>query len=87
MADQMGLGKTLQMIALIASDVDKITPTSPIAWKKGEMASTLVVVPFPCGYFSTKASRAPLTSPNSIRDLERSIETVRIHIPDRRQFY
>jgi SNF2-related domain len=70
MADQMGLGKTLQMIALIASDVDKITPTDPIAWKKAELASTLLVVPFPCGWFSQKAPRAPLTSPNSIRDLD-----------------
>lgn len=87
MADQMGLGKTLQMIALIASDVGKSTPTGPFAWKKAELASTLIVVPFPCGYLPKKAPRAPLTSSNSIRDLDRPTKTVRIHIPDRRQSY
>ena len=80
MADQMGLGKTLQMIALIASDVDKITPTGPIIWKNAEPANTLVVVPFPCGYLSNKAPHAPLKTSNSIRDLERPTGTVRIHI-------
>lgn len=47
MADQMGLGKTLQMIALVASDADKILPAGGIAWKGAELASTLIVVPFP----------------------------------------
>ena len=47
MADQMGLGKTLQMIALVASDADKILPASGTAWKGAELASTLIVVPFP----------------------------------------
>lgn len=70
MADQMGLGKTLQMIALIASDVDRITPTGPIAWKNAKQAGTLVVVPFPRGYLFSKAPRAPLTSFHSIRNLE-----------------
>lgn len=43
----MGLGKTLQMIALVASDVDKVLPAGRIAWKGTELASTLIVVPFP----------------------------------------
>ena len=46
MADQMGLGKTLQMIALVASDIDKFTPIGHIARKEVELASTLIVVPF-----------------------------------------
>lgn len=43
----MGLGKTLQMIALVASDADKILPAGRIAWKGPELASTLIVVPLP----------------------------------------
>ena len=48
MADQMGLGKTLQMIALVASDADKIQPAGRIEWKGPELDSTLIVVPLPC---------------------------------------
>ena len=47
----MGLGKTLQMIALVASDADKILPAGRIAWKGAELASTLIVVPFPRKWF------------------------------------
>lgn len=43
----MGLGKTLQMIALVASDLDRTQPTSCTAWKRPELACTLIVVPFP----------------------------------------
>ena len=43
----MGLGKTLQMIALVASDADKILPAGRIAWKGLELGSTLIVVPLP----------------------------------------
>ena len=43
----MGLGKTLQMIALVASDADQILPASRIAWKGLELGSTLIVVPLP----------------------------------------
>ena len=46
-ADQMGLGKTLQMIALVASDIDKTLPAGRTARKGVEVASTLIVVPFP----------------------------------------
>ena len=43
----MGLGKTLQMIALVASDADQIFPAGRIAWKRPELGSTLIVVPLP----------------------------------------
>ena len=43
----MGLGKTLQMIALVASDIDKTLPAGRTARKGVEVASTLIVVPFP----------------------------------------
>ena len=43
----MGLGKTLQMIALVASDADKIPPAGRMAWKGSELDSTLIVVPLP----------------------------------------
>lgn len=42
----MGLGKTVEMIALVASDADKILPTGRIAWEGAELAGTLIVVPF-----------------------------------------
>jgi SNF2 family DNA or RNA helicase len=48
MADQMGLGKTLQMIALVASDIERPKLRNPLVWKSTELSSTLVVVPFPC---------------------------------------
>ena len=44
----MGLGKTVEMIALVASDADKILPTGCIAWKGAKLAGTLIVVPFSC---------------------------------------
>ena len=43
----MGLGKTLQMIALVASDADQVLPAGRIAWKGPELGSTLIVVPLP----------------------------------------
>ena len=46
LADQMGLGKTLQMIALIASDAGKMTPESG-GPEAPVQISTLVIVPFP----------------------------------------
>ena len=42
----MGLGKTVEMIALVASGADKILPTGRIAWKGAELAGTLIVIPF-----------------------------------------
>lgn len=56
LADQMGLGKTLQMIALIASDVAKIRPIHHVALKEIKLLNTLVVVPFPCKPFRGNAS-------------------------------
>jgi hypothetical protein len=47
MADQMGLGKTLQMIALVASDLEKHSASSDLSEQSSELASTLIVVPLP----------------------------------------
>ena len=48
MADQMGLGKTLQMIALVASDIGRPKLQNSLVRKSTELSSTLIVVPFPC---------------------------------------
>jgi hypothetical protein len=48
MADQMGLGKTLQMIALVASDIERPKLRNSLVRKWTELSSTLIVVPFPC---------------------------------------
>lgn len=53
-ADPMGLGKTLSMIALIASDIhedpeSRFNHASPHPRSSG---STLVIVPPPCSYFN-----------------------------------
>jgi SNF2 family DNA or RNA helicase len=48
MADQMGLGKTLQMIALVASDIGRPKLKNSLVRKSTELSSTLIVVPFPC---------------------------------------
>lgn len=44
----MGLGKTLQIIALVAADVAKSMPSRHIPLEEIKVANTLIVVPFPC---------------------------------------
>lgn len=56
-ADPMGLGKTLTMIALVASDLDSQTPM-PVDDDLDQtvlpsIPATLVIVPPPCEYSCT----------------------------------
>lgn len=51
-ADPMGLGKTLTMIALAASDLDKVQCEAGSAYEVGgdmyQADATLIIVPPPC---------------------------------------
>lgn len=60
MADQMGLGKTLTMISLIALHPAQVA-SSLVFTAQGtirRIKTTLIVVPFPCGWFVLRHQRA-----------------------------